>query len=418
MSLDQEIADPEELLLRFGEPVEDEDFLHDLRYRLWSELLNRPTKTLQFPGSQPVSFTRPHLQVLEREDYYVCEKSDGVRYLLYYTAPYQTGTAFLIDRNFQCQEIPGLTLPTRKAGVIHEETLLDGELIYEKIREPEESTEEAKERVGDEELASKDDLRSNTLETLDDTRARTTGQPSFRFVFLVFDALLINGQNVMGRSLPDRLKCVQNDVVVPFKEMMSSKDAPLYPFTLDMKKMWKSYAIAEILELEIPRLQHGNDGLIFTPVADPYVSGTCDRLLKWKPSELNSVDFKLAIHCDDKVSGSPNRLYELQVATREGNHRHFAFYEEPDAGVKLKDLDGAIIECRYDAGKWIFLRVRKDKAMANNERVVKKIIDSISDNVTSSELIAHIPAIRRAWRAREQRQATPDERPPTKRTKL
>lgn len=416
--MDQKNVDPEELLLHFGEPVDNEDFLHELRYRLWSELLNRPTKALQFPGSQPVSFTRSHLQVLEKKDYYVCEKSDGVRYLLYYTAPYEKSTAFLIDRNFQCQEIPGLTLPTRKAGVIHEETLLDGELIYEKLGGLEDGAKAAEGGIENARLVSQSDLHSENLETSSDTEARTTGQSRFRFVFLVFDALLINGQNVMQRSLPDRLKCVQNDVVVPFKEMMSSTDAPLYPFILDMKKMWKAYAIAEILELEIPKLQHGNDGLIFTPVADPYVSGTCDRLLKWKPSELNSVDFKLAIHYDDKVTDPPRYLYGLQVATCEGDHRHFAFYEGSDANEKLKDLDGAIIECRYDADNWVFLRVRKDKTMANNERVVKKIIDSISDNVTSSELIAHIPAIRRACRAREQRHATLGVRKSMKQTKL
>lgn len=418
MPQDQEVTDPEDLLLRFGEPVEDEDFLYDLRYRLWSELLHRPTKTLQFPGSQPVSFTRSHLQVLEREDYYVCEKSDGIRYLLYYTAPYQTGTAFLIDRNFQCQEIPGLTLPTRKAGVPHEETLLDGELICERVYGADGTVRETERSVGEDGPIAKNGPHSDNPEITQRTDAEATGRHDFRFVFLVFDALLINGQNVMERSLPDRLKCVQNDIVIPFKEMMSAKDAPLYPFTLEIKKMWKPYAIAEILELEIPKLQHGNDGLIFTPVADPYVSGTCERLLKWKPSELNSVDFKLVIH--DRGKGLDPLLcrYDLQVATRDGNHRHFAFYQEPDAEEKLKDLDGAIIECRYNAGKWAFLRVRRDKNMANNERVVTKIIGSISDNVTSSELIARIPAIRRAWRTREQRQSVPGEQPPGKRTRL
>lgn len=90
--------DDSAVLLSFGTPVEDEEFMAELRYRLWSDLLHRPTSSLQFPGSQPVSFTRRHLDLLEREDYFVCEKSDGVRYLLYYTAPYGRSTAFLVRK--------------------------------------------------------------------------------------------------------------------------------------------------------------------------------------------------------------------------------------------------------------------------------------------------------------------------------
>ena len=37
-----------------------------------------------FPGSQPVSLTRKKLdQLLRVRSYFVCEKSDGVRYMLY-----------------------------------------------------------------------------------------------------------------------------------------------------------------------------------------------------------------------------------------------------------------------------------------------------------------------------------------------
>ena len=61
------------------------------------------------------------------------------------------------------------------------------------------------------------------------------------------------------------------------------------------------------------QLTHDNDGLIFSPATDvrfasdlmlsrlmtlslqPYHPGRCNELLKWKPSDLNTVDFKLAI---------------------------------------------------------------------------------------------------------------------------
>jgi hypothetical protein len=38
-----------------------------------------------FPGTQPTTFKQQHIKCLENEDYYVCEKSDGERFLMFLT---------------------------------------------------------------------------------------------------------------------------------------------------------------------------------------------------------------------------------------------------------------------------------------------------------------------------------------------
>jgi mRNA guanylyltransferase len=45
-----------------------------------------------------------------------------------------------------------------------------------------------------------------------------------------------------------------------------------------MKAMYKSYRIDHVFNDVLPKLEHGNDGLIFTPVNFPYVLGTCTKL--------------------------------------------------------------------------------------------------------------------------------------------
>jgi len=47
-----------------------------------------------------------------------------------------------------------------------------------------------------------------------------------------------------------------------------------------------------IFEKIIPKLKHENDGLIYTKDACPYYPGTCAEILKWKPKDMNTVDFR------------------------------------------------------------------------------------------------------------------------------
>ena len=59
-----------------------------------------------------------------------------------------------------------------------------------------------------------------------------------------------------------------------------------------MFNIWDAHELFPKL-LQANKLEHDNDGLIFTVDDCPYYPGTCDQILKWKPIELNSIDFKL-----------------------------------------------------------------------------------------------------------------------------
>ena len=86
----------------------------------------------KFPGAQPISFARHHIdQELLRENYFVSEKADGIRVLLFthinkYNSKPET---FLIDRKnnyyFNNFHLPG------PDNIILDNTILDAELVLD-----------------------------------------------------------------------------------------------------------------------------------------------------------------------------------------------------------------------------------------------------------------------------------------------
>jgi hypothetical protein len=76
----------------------------------------------RFPGPQPISIEKKHIPLLSKNEYLVCEKTDGVRHFLAcFTDSHQNKKiCALVNRSFDYALYP-LTVPR--------DTLLDGELL-------------------------------------------------------------------------------------------------------------------------------------------------------------------------------------------------------------------------------------------------------------------------------------------------
>ncbi|KAJ1983263.1 Dcp1p-Dcp2p decapping enzyme complex alpha subunit [Dimargaris verticillata] len=316
-----------------------------------SRLLN--TRSDRFPGAQPVSFLESHIQELESEDYFVCEKSDGIRCLvLAITNSAGLPETFAIDRRNNYRFIRDFYIPlpgSMSRPKYHNQTLFDGELVID--TDP------------------------------------TTGQ------------------------------YLNDHVIKPHQHLVEHNErfARTQPFTVVLKPMELSYGAQKVLTEDIPKLMHKNDGLIYTSVPAPYVLGTSNKMLKWKPAHENSVDFRVHLEYPSGKQYPDKPIFRLHIWQGGEAYTPFAEMAVTDAEwerfVQDKvDLENRIVEANYDPShcppaEWRFMRFRNDKPHANHISILDKILQSIREGVTSDDLTSRSDTIRTAWKQRHSRGA-------------
>ncbi|XP_061610902.1 mRNA-capping enzyme isoform X1 [Phyllopteryx taeniolatus] len=325
-----------------------------------------------FPGAQPVSMDRQNLCFLEQHPYKVSWKADGTRYMMVISGKHEV---FMIDRDNTVFHIANLEFPFRKDPRIHlSNTLLDGEMIIDKVN----------------------------------------GQPVPRY--LIYDIIKFNGQPVGQCDFNIRLLCIEKEIISPRMEKMKTGqiDKTREPFSVRNKPFFDIQASRKLLEGSFTsQVSHEVDGLIFQPCGR-YKPGRCDDILKWKPPNLNSVDFRLKI---TKVGGEgllPQTVGLLYV----GN------YDMPFAKMKatkeLKMYDNKIIECTFANNSWVFMRQRIDKSFPNSYDTAMAVCKSIQEPVTKKILLEYVDRCPQAVQAQtRKRQRDPDSElmppPPPKR---
>lgn len=187
--------------------------------------------------------------------------------------------------------------------------------------------------------------------------------------YLVYDIVRFDDKDVGKLPFyPIRQQCIENEIIKPryiaIQKGIINKNAE--PFSVRKKEFWPITQAHQLLGEKFARtLSHEPDGLIFQPSNEPYVAGTCPDVLKWKPLELNSIDFRLKIAKQEGQGIISTKVGYLFVGQLD---RPFGCMKWTKA---IKNLDNKIIECKYENGEWKFMRERTDKSFPNSYKTAE-----------------------------------------------
>ena len=191
-----------------------------------------------FIGAQPETLQKEQLSLLFKELYSVTDKADGDRFFMFIDAK---GYISFIDNNINN------ILKTDLKSNSYTNCLIDGELI----------------RIIEDYHTSK-------------------------ISFHAFDIIFYNGHDLRGDEeflLKQRLELLSNVV-------SSLPENSYYDISLKKFIYRNVFMGSDIIMKNVQNKPYKNDGLIFTPMNEPYPkSKKWTKLLKWKPAELNTIDF-------------------------------------------------------------------------------------------------------------------------------
>lgn len=292
-----------------------------------------------FPAPQPISLERRDLSKLVDYEYFVCAKSDGMRFLLMCYG----GSCYMVDRAFKFYEV---TLKFKNKDLYESEEpyedklggIFDGELVLNNDKE---------------------------------------------WQYVIHDCVNINGNIVSHLFLNKRLEAIKkltSDYFIQENSEFNIKTKQFFTF----KNLY-------LLEKFISRNQidHKTDGIIFTPKNKKVGSQTQYDLFKWKPRQLQTFDFKI-VKNSEGITAYVNKDEEhIPYAT--------AVTGSPEEKLFLEGLEkncegftnNSIVECDYDNinDSFIPVKIRMDKTHPNSLYTVKKTFSNIKEDITMRELL-------------------------------
>ena len=284
-----------------------------------------------FPGCQPISIEREHFNILSNNDYVVCEKTDGTRYMMIAIQYGMQKLCIYVNRALEM-----FVTPLNFRAIVFKGTILEGEL-YE-----------------------------NT--------------------FMIYDCLLSCGEVVGNKDFLERLEYCEK---IMKKAMVLKTDV----LTLQVKKFHLHQDFKAFMDKYLPKVKQEIDGLIFTPVNEPIRIGTHETMFKWKPRNKNTIDFLVKRGPTAETPGCVPGQYVWRLYIQDRGKHIFESSIPVDRMQDYTWLrDGDIVECMYVTWEkgplwWKPIKKRTDKTFPNSRRTFYRTLVNIKEDIQMKEFL-------------------------------
>lgn len=310
------------------------------------------------PGIKAQNLNRSNYTKILNDTYLVCEKTDGVRFMLYM----EDDESYLIDRalNFFKIEV--------SESFYTNSTILDGELVIQKHRD------------------------------------------IYTLVYLIFDVVKFEGDETdsLNEGLNHRLSYLNkyfssenSNITLNFVNTKPREFEIFNDIQVKRKEFYKLTEIQTICDrFEIndkdikytkDEITSNCDGLVFTPELKKY--SEIGNVYKWKPKSLNTIDFKIDrnnfFEEKDEISllisgkGIDTIFYNIKRSEK-------VIYQEIKEYFENENRDFLIVECSSNSNEWDIKSMRTDKSRSNNINTVLEIMNLLVLPLELEDIISYI----------------------------
>ena len=181
--------------------------------------------------------------------------------------------------------------------------------------------------------------------------------------YIVYDVVMMAGHSTIAYRLPRRHRFI--------RELLYRTKDP----KIKLKKFYKIKDFDYFCNDVLSNVGYKTDGLIFIPVDEPVKSGTQFTMFKWKPMEMNTIDFSMKKRPDGKIG--------MYIQDR-GRMIFQQFYEGDGINGFNNNM---IMESKLIDNKWVPIFERKDKNYPNSRFTFYKTLKNIKENIQITEFM-------------------------------